>query len=195
MKIISGFGKSVQKEIMGESKNNAIKILVIEDDPVITEFLSIGLRYEGYEVMSMTTGRKGINALQQSTFDLVILDIMLPDIDGFEVCRRIRSHGLDIPILMLTVKKEISDRVKGLDSGADDYLTKPFSFDELLARIRALLRRSGKIGTNKKLRGGGIVLDPETREVSKDGKKINLTPTEFGLLELFMRYPRRAFTR
>ncbi len=180
---------------MNDDGNNKIKILVIEDDPVIIEFLSIGLRYEGYEVTSETTGKAGMGALKQSAFDLIILDVMLPDIDGFEVCRCIRDLGSDIPVLMLTVKKEISDRVKGLDSGADDYLTKPFSFDELLARIRALLRRSGRIDRNRKLQAGGIVLDPETREVSRNGKKVNLTPTEFGLLELFMRYPHRAFTR
>ena len=175
--------------------NNKAKILIIEDDPVITEFLSTGLKYEGYEVTPKTAGKAGLDALQQATFDLIILDVMLPDIDGFEVCRHIRNRGSDIPILMLTVKKEISDRVKGLDSGADDYLTKPFSFDELLARIRALLRRSGRIHESKRLEAGDIVLDQETREVIRNGKKINLTPTEFGLLELFMRHPHRVFTR
>ena len=178
-----------------DKNNNRIKILVIEDDPVITEFLSTGLKYEGYEVTPRTDGKAGLNALQQDTFDLIILDVMLPDIDGFEVCQHIRDRGLDIPILMLTVRKEISDRVKGLDSGADDYMTKPFSFDELLARIRALLRRSGRIHESKRLHAGTIVLDLETREVTNNGKKINLTPTEFGLLELFMRHPHRVFTR
>ena len=162
---------------------------------MIIEFLSTGLRYEGYEVTSANTGKTGLKALQEGIFDLMILDVMLPDIDGFELCRRIRDRGSDIPILMLTVKKEVSDRVKGLDSGADDYLTKPFSFEELLARIRALLRRSGRISEIKKLRAGDIILDLETREVIRDGKKIDLTPTEFGLLELFMRYPHRVFTR
>ena len=182
--------------VMGtDENNNKMTILVIEDDPVITEFLCTGLKYEGYEVTPKTAGKAGLDALQQTTFDLIILDVMLPDIDGFEVCRHIRDRGSDIPILMLTVKKEISDRVKGLDSGADDYLTKPFCFDELLARIRALLRRSGKIRENKKLQAEAIVLDMETREVSRNGKRIDLTPTEFGLLELFMRHPHRVFTR
>ncbi len=180
---------------MSMDKNNKIKILVIEDDPVITDFLCTGLKYEGYEVTSRTAGKAGLDALQQTTFDLIILDVMLPDIDGFEVCRRIRDRGSDIPILILTVKKEISDRVKGLDSGADDYLTKHFSFDELLARIRALLRRRGKISKNRKLQADAIVLNLETREVSRKGKRIDLTPTEFGLLELFMRHPHRVFTR
>jgi len=189
------YGKSGIIYAMNTDNNNKIRLLVIEDDPVITEFLCTGLKYEGYDVTPRAAGKTGLDTLQQATFDLIILDVMLPDIDGFEVCRRIRDRGPDVPILMLTVKKEISDRVKGLDSGADDYLTKPFSFDELLARIRALLRRSGKARENKKLQAGSIVLDMESREVSRNGKRIDLTPTEFGLLELFMRHPHRAFTR
>ncbi|RKY59936.1 MAG: DNA-binding response regulator, partial [Candidatus Neomarinimicrobiota bacterium] len=175
--------------------NNNLKILIIEDDPVITEFLQTGLKYEGYDVSVSNTGQDGLDIMRQNIFNLAILDIMLPDIDGFDVCKRIRNHGSDIPILMLTVKKEVSDRVKGLDSGADDYLTKPFSFDELLARIRALLRRSGKIHENKQIQAGKIALNTETREVCINGKPIEPTPTEFSLLKLFMRYPRRAFTR
>ncbi|RLC21787.1 MAG: DNA-binding response regulator, partial [Deltaproteobacteria bacterium] len=162
--------------------NNRTKILIIEDDPVITEFLCTGLNYEGYDAAPCETGRSGLEALRRNGFDLVILDIMLPDIDGFDVCRNIRGCGSDVPVLMLSVKKEVSDRVKGLDSGADDYLTKPFSFDELLARIRALLRRRGTPGENKKLQAEGIVLDVETREVGRQGEKIDLTPTEFALL-------------
>jgi len=175
--------------------DNKTNILIIEDDPVITEFLQTGLKYEGYEVTVSNTGKDGLDMMRQDTFHLVMLDIMLPDVDGFNICRRIRSYGSDVPILMLTVRKEVSDRVKGLDSGADDYLTKPFSFDELLARIRALLRRSGKIHENKKMQTGSIVLDIETREVRRKGKPIDLTPTEFSLLELFMCNPRRVFTR
>jgi DNA-binding response OmpR family regulator len=176
-------------------KKQPMEILVIEDDPVITEFLRTGLKYEGYGVSASPTGKGGLETLRRGAFSLVVLDVMLPDIDGFEVCRRIRSAGSDVPVLMLTVRKEVSDRVKGLDSGADDYLTKPFSFDELLARIRALLRRSGRDREHKKLRAEGIVLDVETREVSRHGESIDLTPTEFGMLELFMRHPQRVFTR
>ncbi len=176
-------------------EQHKVKILIIEDDPVITEFLRTGLKYEGYEIASESTGKAGLDALRQEPSDLVILDIMLPDIDGFEVCRRIRSKALEVPILMLTVKKDISDRVRGLDSGADDYLTKPFSFEELLARIRAILRRSGKGRENSELSAAGVVLDPATRRVSLHGRGVELTPTEFGLLELFMRHPYRVFTR
>jgi len=170
-------------------------ILIIEDDPVIREFLQTGLKYEEYQISASSTGKDGLEAFRQDIFDLIILDIMLPDINGFDVCRRIRSFGSTIPILMLTVKKDVSDRVKGLDSGADDYLTKPFSFDELLARIRALLRRSGKISENKKIQSGNMTLDHETREVHVAGQLIDLTPTEFALLELFMRHSHRVFTR
>ena len=170
-------------------------ILVIEDDSMIADFLRTGLKYEGYEVEISYTGSQGLEMLKQEIFDLVILDIVLPDVDGFEICSHIRSMGINIPVLMLTVKKEVSDRVKGLDCGADDYLTKPFSFDELLARIRALLRRSGKISDTKKIKLGAIVLNTETREVYVSDKLIKLTPTEFSLLKLFMRHPYRVFTR
>ena len=171
-------------------------ILVIEDDPMIAEFLQTGLKYEGYSVTVCDAGKSGLEQALKRSFDLVVLDIMLPDWDGYEVCRRMRGLGLKMPILMLTVKKEVADRVKGLDSGADDYLTKPFSFDELLARIRALLRRSsGALPESKKLLAGSLSLDVDTREVSLNGKPIDLTPTEFALLELFMQHPHRAFTR
>ncbi len=170
-------------------------ILIIEDEPTITEFLKTGLTYEGYQVLVAENGRDGLDSLKNHDIDLIILDIMLPDIDGFEVCRRIRAKGINIPILMLTAKKEISDRVKGLDLGADDYLTKPFSFDELLARIRALLRRAGCRFESSELRAANIILNTDTREVFVDGKSIYLTPTEFALLELFIRHPRRVFTR
>ena len=170
-------------------------ILVIEDDPVITEFLMTGLRYEGFKVSVSNTGEEGLKLIQKDIFDLLILDIMLPDINGFEICQRVRSFGYNIPILMLTVKKDVSDRIKGLNCGADDYLTKPFSFDELIARIRALLRRSGHISEKKILQVGNIKLNTETHEVYLAGRPIKLTPTEFSLLELFMRHPRKVFTR
>ncbi len=175
--------------------NSQANILIVEDDPVITEFLQTGLRYEGYQVSVADTGKDSLNIIRQHLFDLVILDIMLPDINGFDICRHIRSFGFNVPILILTVKTEVSDRVKGLDSGADDYLTKPFSFNELLARIRALLRRSGKISKRKKIQSGSILLNIETRKVYLSGKPIDLTPTEFSLLELFIRHPHRVFTR
>ncbi len=171
------------------------RILIIEDEETILELLRTGLSYEGYIVFTAQGGIKGLELLRQEEIDLVILDIMLPDIDGFEVLRRIRKRGIDTPVLMLTAKKEISDRVTGLDLGADDYLTKPFSFDELLARIRALLRRASRTKESLVIRIGDISLDPETREAKRAGVPIKLTRTEFDLLELFMRHPKRVFTR
>ena len=170
-------------------------ILIIEDEPTVIEFLRTGLAYEGYCVTVAEDGRSGFRRATDDTFDLIILDIMLPDLDGFEVCRRLRARGDETPIVMLTAKREIADRVAGLDLGADDYITKPFSFAELLARIRALLRRSGHRTTASVLSAAGLTLNVETHEVTHDGRPVHLTPTEFGLLELFMRHPRRVFTR
>lgn len=175
--------------------DDKINILVIEDDTIISSFLQTGLQYEGYAVTTCTEGKSGLETLKRETFHLLILDVMLPGADGFEICRRLRQQGLNIPVLMLTVKNEISDRVKGLDSGADDYLTKPFDFSELLARIRALLRRSGKILEQKKRLAGNLILNVETREVLHKGVPVSLTPTEFALLELFMQFPRKVFSR
>ncbi len=171
------------------------RILVIEDEANIAGFLKTGLKYEGYEVIVAKDAVTGLDCARESDPDLIVLDIMLPDMDGFEVCRRLRRKGDNVPILMLTAKKEMSDKVEGLDAGADDYLTKPFSFEELLARIRALLRRSGRGVESTELRVVDIVLNTETREVFRRGNQISLTPKEFSLLELFMRHPRRVFTR
>ena len=171
------------------------RILVIEDEPDISEFLRTGLTYEGYEVVLTGKGSEGLQYLQNNDVALLILDLMLPDMDGLDVCRQIRNRGDALPILMLTARKEVSDRVKGLDTGADDYMTKPFSFDELLARIRALLRRFGQQNEDESIRIGSISLNPQTREVTYHGVALDLTPTEFALLELFLRHPRRVFTR
>ncbi|WP_022670603.1 response regulator transcription factor [Hippea alviniae] len=171
------------------------RILIVEDEQTIVEFLRIGLRYEGFDTVSVDSGEKCLEFLKRDKVDLVILDIMLPDIDGFEVCRRVRSLGIDTPILMLTAKKDVEDRVEGLNAGADDYVTKPFSFDELLARIRAILRRFGGLGKTNEVAGGGIVLNMETRDVFVHGERIYLTPKEFSLLEMLMKHPRRVFTR
>ena len=170
-------------------------ILVVEDEENILEFLRTGLSYEGYTVLSTREGAGCLKLVDDKKIDLILPDIMLEDIDGFEVCRLLRVKGAAAPILMLTAKKDISDRVMGLDLGADDYLTKPFSFEELLARIRALLRRSGVIPKNVVLRAGGLVLNPQTREVRKGDEPVRLTPREFELLEILMSRPRRVFTR
>ncbi len=176
-------------------KEPQVTILVVEDEQSVLELLKVGFSYAGYRIETVERGWDALTFLQTREVDLVVLDIVLPDIDGFEVCRRIRERGLDVPILMLTGMREVGDRVKGLNMGADDYLTKPFSFDELLARVRALLRRSGRKKEPVVLTAGDLILDVETRLVKKGGKVIRLTPTEFSLLELFMRHPRRVFTR
>ena len=172
-----------------------IRILVIEDEPTITEFLRVGFGYEGYRVDIAEDGRTGLQIAEQGGYDVIILDIMLPDMSGFDVCRKLRSRGNDTPIIMLTALTELSDRVTGLDSGADDYVTKPFMFEELLARVRVQLRHRGKLSAKTELRAGDLVLDTETHEVTKGGKPVHLTPTEFKMLQLLMSHPRRVFSK
>ncbi|GAB4145761.1 MAG: response regulator transcription factor [Candidatus Promineifilaceae bacterium] len=169
------------------------RILVIEDEDRIRQFLQRGLSYEGYRVDPAADGRTGLEMARDNPPDLVLLDIMLPGIDGFEVCRRLRAAS-DVPILMLTAKESIEDRVTGLDAGADDYLTKPFSFDELLARVRALLRRA-QPAKPQVYRFADLELDTGTRQGRRAGKTFDLTAKEYELLELFMRHPRQVLTR
>lgn len=169
------------------------RILVIEDEDRIRQFLQRGLSYEGYRVDPAADGRAGLDMARDNPPDLVLLDIMLPGIDGFEVCRRLRAAS-DVPILMLTAKESIEDRVTGLDAGADDYLTKPFSFDELLARVRALLRRA-QPAKPQVYRFADLELDTGTRQGRRAGKTFDLTAKEYELLELFMRHPRQVLTR
>ncbi len=170
------------------------RILVVDDEPNIIEFLRVGLGYEGYDVTTVADGREGLRRGREGTFQLVILDVMLPGLDGFEVCKRLRASN-DVPILMLTAKDEVSDRVTGLDLGADDYLTKPFSFVELLARVRAILRRRGVGVTRPTVEAGDVVLDREGRTVQRAGRPISLTNKEFDLLEFLMSHPRQVFRR
>ncbi len=169
-------------------------ILVIEDEERISDFLRRGLIFEGYKVRIAHDGPGGLNIARDQPPDLVILDLMLPGIDGLEVCRRLRAVS-SVPILMLTAKDTVPDRVTGLDAGADDYLVKPFAFDELLARLRALLRRSAPSNVNEVLKFSDLSLDPDAREVRRDQRRLDLTAKEFDLLELFMRHPRQVLTR
>jgi len=169
------------------------KILVIEDEERIRQFLQRGLSYEGYEVESASDGLEGLERARSETPDLVLLDVMLPSMDGLDVCRQLRLES-EIPILMLTAKEAIEDRVAGLDAGADDYLVKPFSFDELLARVRALLRRS-QPSTPEIYRFADLELDTGTRQGRRGDYTFDLTAKEYELLELFMRNPRRILTR
>ena len=169
------------------------RILVVDDEQSILDFIEMGLSYEGYTVETAADGRAALEAARREWPDLVILDVMLPEIDGLEVCRRLRAQN-DVPIIMLTARGAVDDRVAGLDSGADDSLPKPFMFKELLARLRAQLRRRypGAVCT---LRYGDLVLNREIREVQRAGTSVELAPKEFDLLELFMAHPRQVFTR
>jgi len=171
----------------------APRILVIEDEERIRQFLKRGLTYEGYVVDGADDGKSGLERARDNPPDLVLLDIMLPGIDGLEVCRRLRAASA-VPILMLTAKESIEDRVAGLDAGADDYLVKPFSFDELLARVRALLRRA-QPAQPQVFRFADMELDTGTRQGRRGGKTFDLTAKEYELLELFMRNPRQVLTR
>jgi len=169
------------------------RILIIEDDPAILKLLQRGLAYEGYLVDIATDGRSGLNLSRDHHPDLVILDWMLPGMDGLEVCRRLRIGG-SLPILMLTAKDTIQDRVQGLDAGADDYMVKPFNLDELLARIRALLRRT-QTERIQIYKFADLTLDTGSRQVSRSERLVHLTAKEYELLELFLRHPRQVLTR
>ncbi len=172
----------------------AERILVIEDERHIADLLRRGLIYEGYEVEVAADGEEGLIAARDRPPDLVLLDLMLPGIDGLTVCRRLRAAS-DVPILILTAKAAVPDRVTGLDAGADDYVVKPFSFDELLARVRALLRRRQPAANQEALTFADLRLIPATREVFRGERRIELTAREFELLQFFMQHPRQVLTR
>lgn len=169
------------------------RILVVEDEEQISSFLQRGLAYEGYRVDVAGDGAAALAIARETPPDVVVLDWMLPGIDGLEVCRRLRA-GSQVPILILTAKDLVADRVLGLDAGADDYVVKPFAFAELLARIRALLRRTGP-GEPEILRFADLVLDTGTHRAKRGSRVIDLTAKEYDLLELFMRHPRQVLTR
>jgi two-component system OmpR family response regulator len=171
-----------------------MRVLVVEDEVKMAALLQRGLREEGYAVDVASDGREALWLATENGYDAIVLDVMLPDVDGFEVCRKLREAGRWSPVLMLTARDGVPDRVAGLDAGADDYLTKPFSFAELLARLRALVRRASP-ERPAVLQVGDLVLDPATRRVSRDGTPVELTPREFALLEFFMRHPGEVLSR
>lgn len=171
-------------------------ILLVDDDPALLEVTSIVLASEGYRVVTAADGTEALRALEGEDLDLVILDIMLPRMSGFEVLKKMREQS-DVPVVLLTAKSQSVDKVVGLELGADDYITKPFDTKELLARIKAILRRFGRGGQGREglLRLGTLELDPGAYTVSRDGRSLELTPTEFKILALLMRRPGQAFTR
>lgn len=170
------------------------RILVVDDDPKVLSLMRRGLSFAGYAVDLAADGEEGLSIARDRPPDLVVLDVMLPGVDGVEVCRRLRAGDRELPILMLTAKGRVSDRVAGLDAGADDYLIKPFAFDELVARIRALLRRVHPDGEGM-LRFADLMVDPATREVKRGGRLLDLTTREYELLEFFVRHPRQVLSR
>jgi two-component system response regulator MprA len=171
-----------------------VRILVVDDDMAVRRSIDRALRLEGYDVVTVPSGGEALEALAHTPPDALILDLQLPDLDGLQVCRRMRSAGDDTPVLMLTARQEIDDRVQGLDAGADDYLVKPFALAELLARLRALLRRRFE-GEGGLLRVGDLTLDLSTRQGQRGDRRFTLTRIEFDLLENFLRHPRQVLTR
>jgi len=172
------------------------RILVVDDEPSIVDAVATSLRYEGFEVDEAGNGRLALAAAQDQPPDLIVLDIMLPDLDGLEVTRRLRADGIRVPVLFLTAKDAVQDRVAGLTVGGDDYVTKPFALAELVARVHAILRRSGGDPNNDGiLRFGDIVMDENAHEVTRAGHAISLTATEFNLLRFFMLNPRHVLSK
>ncbi len=177
-----------------DARPDAARILVVDDEPSIVDSVATVLRYEGYEVREATTGRSALALVQEEPFGLVILDVMLPDLDGFEVTRRMREDGIDAPVLFLTARSDVEDLVAGLGLGGDDYVIKPFLLAEIVARAKALLRRSSTT-TQRRLSFADLELDEGTHEVWRGGFPIPLTATEFSLLRLFLFNPRQVLSK
>ncbi|MEU8246201.1 response regulator transcription factor [Nonomuraea sp. NPDC048916] len=177
--------------------SESARLLVVDDEPALREALQSSLEFEGYRVVTANDGQAALERLAGESYDAVLLDVMMPRLDGLTACRRLRAMGNHVPVLMLTARDAVGDRVSGLDAGADDYLVKPFELDELLARVRALLRR-GALGTGvpaNVLSYGDLRMDPATREVTRGDRPLDLTRTEYLLLELFLAHPRQVLTR
>ena len=171
------------------------RILVVDDEPSIADSVATVLRYEGFHVDMAHSGRSALQKAQRDPFDLIILDVMLPDFDGLEVTRRIRADGIDVPVLFLTAKAEVDDRIAGLTVGGDDYVTKPFSLMEIVARTRAILRRREPLSEDRRLKFADLVMDEESHEAWRAGSPVRLTATEFNLLRIFLLNPRRVLSK
>lgn len=185
------------QEALTRPDGTAIRVLTVDDETSLTELLSMALRYEGWKVSTAASGLAAVKTAREVRPDAIVLDMMLPDFDGLEVMRRIRAEQPDVPVIFLTARDALDDRIGGLTAGGDDYVTKPFSLEELVARLRALLRRSGAttLRNESQLVVGDLTLDEDSHEVSRAGELINLTATEFELLRYLMRNPRRVLSK
>jgi two-component system response regulator MprA len=172
-----------------------VRVLVVDDEPQLRRALERALKLEGYEVALAADGAEGLAAISSGPYDAVVLDVLMPNRDGLSVCRELRERGDRTPVLMLTARDAVQDRVDGLDAGADDYVVKPFALEELLARLRALMRRTNGSDADGQLSYADLTLDPATREVRRGDRAVELTKTEFALLEHLLRHPRLVLTR
>ena len=187
-----------RKESLTRPDGTRIRILTVDDESSITELLSMAMRYEGWEVFSASSGLTAVKAAREARPDAIVLDMMLPDFDGLEVMRRIRTETPDVPVIFLTAKDALDDRIGGLTAGGDDYVTKPFSLEEVVARLRALMRRTVLVATEEddsRLVVGDLTLDEDSHEVTRAGAQIQLTATEFELLRYLMRNPKRVLSK
>jgi len=184
-------------ETLTRPDGTPVRVLVVDDEVNIAELISMALRYEGWDISTAHTGNKAARLAKEQKPDAIVLDVMLPDIDGFEVLRRIRANQPDVPVLFLTARDAVEDRVAGLTAGGDDYVTKPFSIEELVARLRGLMRRAGarRVEASNTLTVGDLELDEDSHEVWRAGDEIALTATEFELLRFLMRNPRRVMSK
>jgi two-component system OmpR family response regulator len=188
-------GAAETRWTVAEGNNSQARILVVDDEASIVDSVATVLRYEGFEVEVASSGRAALQKAQDSSFDLVVLDVMLPDLDGLEVTRRIRADGIDVPVLFLTAKSDVEDRVAGLTVGGDDYVSKPFSLIEVVARTKAILRRRQPADDDRRLRFADLVMDEESHELWRAGHPVRLTATEFNLLRLFLLNPRHVLSK
>ncbi len=186
-----------ERQQLTRADGTPIRVLTVDDEPAITELLSMALRYEGWDVTTAHSGTTAVQAARETRPDVLVLDMMLPDFDGLEVMRRVRTEQPDVPVIFLTARDAVDDRIHGLTAGGDDYVTKPFSLEELVARLRGLLRRSGAtlVKPGSQLVVGDLALDEDSHEVTRGGEEIQLTATEFELLRYLMRNPRRVLSK
>ena len=185
------------QEPLTRPDGSPIRVLTVDDERSLTELLTLALRYEGWDVSTAASGLQAVKVARETRPDAIVLDMMLPDFDGLEVMRRIRTEQPDVPVIFLTAKDALEDRIGGLTAGGDDYVTKPFSLEELVARLRGLLRRTGATISREesRLMVGDLVLDEDSHEVFRGGDEISLTATEFELLRFLMRNPRRVLSK